>query len=382
MEEAVLKEAYFRLSPATDRAAGIVAGLRRMQQTGELCDVTFSTECGSSVSVHKAIMAAASPYFRALFASDMAEKNQDRILLKEIDFNVLQFIIAFSYNSQAALPKDRVQALLFGADLFQILDIVEACCKFLTTQMKPSNCLGFAALAELHHCKWFQETCTEYALKHYEEVVCTEEFLSLPCDQLKQLISRDEIRVSSEETVYNSVLQWVYYDLPSRKEMVASVMSCVRLPFVSTDFLANHVEQEDLLLSEQVCKNYIQEAVLYKFSPEKRPNLRNSPRTRPRIPSGLQDAIVAIGGMSRGGPLSTIEQFDSTTDTWVTLADLSSPRYGVAACCLDGCLYTIGGCVNELSESVQCYNLSKGQWIPVNSMHFSRRYCCIEFVTL
>ncbi len=373
MDETALKAAYFRLSPEIARTADRVAGLRRMQQAGELCDVTLCTECGSSVSVHKAILAATSPYFRALFASDMAEKNQDRILLKEIDFDVLQFIVAFAYNDQAALPNDRVQALLFGADLFQILGIVEACCKFFTTQLKPSNCLGFAALADLHHCKWFQETCTEYALKHYEEVVCTEEFLSLPCDQLKQIISRDEIRVPSEETVYNSVLQWVYYDLPSRKETVASVMSCVRLPFVSTDFLANNVEQEHLLLSEKVCKEYIQEAVLYKYSPEKRANLRNSPRTKPRIPNGLQDAIVAIGGMSRDGPLSTIEQFDSITDTWVSLTDLSSPRYGVAACCLDGCLYTIGGCINELSESVQCYNLSKRQWIPVNSMHFSRR---------
>ncbi len=366
--------AYFRLSAEKDRATDVVASLRKMQQSGEICDVSLCTECGGTVPVHKAVMATVSPYFKAMFASDLVEKSQERIILKEVDFDILQFIVAFAYNDRAVISKERLQALLFGADLFQISVIIEACCESLMTQITPNNCLSFTALADLHHCKWFHDSCMDYTLKHYEDVICTEEFLSLPCEQLKQLISRDEIRVPSEETVYNSVLQWVYHNLESRKEMVASVMSYVRLPFVSTEFLSNHVEQEDLLLSEELCKYYIQEALLYKSSPEKRSILKNSPRTRPRKPCGVQDAMVALGGMGRDGPVTTVEQFDLTTDTWSTLTELNSARFGVATCCLNGCLYVVGGCVDTTADcTVLRYNLATGKWTAVQPMHFQRR---------
>jgi len=86
----------------------------------------------------------------------------------------------------------------------------------LEAQTEPSNCSGLAALADRHHCKSLSNVDTEYALKHYEEVISCDDFLCLPCNQLKQL---DDIRVPSEETVYNSVLQWVHHDLEARKEL-------------------------------------------------------------------------------------------------------------------------------------------------------------------
>ena len=371
MEEQTKENACFCLSSESASASSILKLLRAMQQSGELCDVVLSTECGRSIPVHRAVMAAASPFFRGMFASDLAERNKEAILLKEIDYDILQFIVAFAYNDEASLPDDRVHYLFAAADLFQIRDIFDACSKFLATQIRPTNCLGLAALADLHHCKSLHNTCTDYALKHYEEVISCDEFLFLPCDQLKQLISRDEIRVPSEETVYNSVLQWVYHDLDERKEMFASVMSCVRFPFVSTDFLSNTIEQEGLM---NACQDYIQEAVLYKSSPEKRPILKNSPRTRPRKPSGLQEVIVAVGGMSREGPVQSVEQYDFNADTWSILTEMTSAQFGLAACCLDGCLYAIGGGSSDgLTNSVQRYNLAKGEWILVKPMLHPRR---------
>lgn len=370
-EQSTEVTSLFRLSSESASASSTLKHLRTMQQNGELCDVTLSTECGRSIRVHRAVLAAASPFFKGMFASDLAEKNKEAVLLKDVDYDILEFIVAFAYNDKPVLSSDRVECLLSAADLFQIQDIFEACSEFLASQVTSSNCLGFAALADLHHCESLHNTCTEYALKHYEEVICYDEFLSMPCDQLKQLISRDEIRVPSEEIVYNSVLQWVYHNLDERKEMFASVVSCVRFPFVSTDFLSNNVEQEDLMDS---CQDYIQEAVLYKSSPEKRPILKNSPRTRPRKPSGLQEAIIAAGGMSREGPVLSVEQYDCNTDTWSTLTELKSAQFGLAACCLDGRLYMIGGASSDgPTNCVQCYNLMKGEWTLVQPMRHSRR---------
>ncbi len=143
-------------------------------------------------------------------------------------------------------------------------------------------------------CKRLFNLCTTFASEHFEVVIQCSEFLALPCNQLTELISMDEIRVSSEDQVYTAVLQWVYHDLEGRKEALPRIMSLVRLPFVSQEFIECEVEREQLMQEKELCQEFIREAHLYKAAPEKRPSLKHSPRTSPRKPPGLQDVIVAV----------------------------------------------------------------------------------------
>ena len=363
------------LSSSDSSASDTLSLLRDMQLNGKLCDVVLTTESGESISAHRVILAASSPFFKGLFATNLAEKDQQVVLLKEIDFDILKAVVASTYNAEISIPKDQVKSLLMAADLFQMQHIFDVCCKYLATQITPHNCLSLGAFADFHNCKTLHNLCTKFASEHFEEVISCDEFLLLPCNQLKELICRDDIQVSSEEVVYNSVLQWVYHDLETRQEMFTSIMSHVRLPFVSTEFLSSSVKQEHLMLSEDGCQGYIQEAILYKSSPEKRPTLRNSPRAKPRKPCGLQDVIITAGGMGRGGPLSLIEQFEMRTDTWSNLAEMDLACYGLAACILNGCLYATGGfsSVSGLLNSVQCYNLKEKKWKLVEPMKHPRR---------
>lgn len=61
--------------------------------------------------------------------SDLAEKSQENIVLKEVDYDTLQFVVASAYNDEAILPEDQVRSLLSAADLFQMQSIFDACCK-------------------------------------------------------------------------------------------------------------------------------------------------------------------------------------------------------------------------------------------------------------
>ena len=59
--------------------------------------------------------------------SDLAEKSQENIVLKEVDYVI--FVVASAYNDEAILPEDQVRSLLSAADLFQMQSIFDACCK-------------------------------------------------------------------------------------------------------------------------------------------------------------------------------------------------------------------------------------------------------------
>lgn len=43
--------------------------------------------------------------------------------------------------------------------------------------------------------------------------------------------------------------------------------------------------------------------------------------------------ILAIGGINSHGPLSSVERFDTLTQTWTVLSSMNEPRYGHASFC-------------------------------------------------
>lgn len=368
----------FHMVPPASAAATSLATLHSMQQQGQLCDVVLETENGEQISAHRNVLAGCSPYFRGMFVNRLAESSQKMVYIKEIDFNILQAVVSYAYNTQFSLPSDQVLSLLIASDRLQIFPLFLECCRFLETQLSAENCLSLQAFAELHNCKQLFKLCTEFASENFEKVIQCDEYLSLPSDQLKALISRDEVRVSCEEQVYSAVLQWVYHDLESRRGEFSSIMSYVRLPFVSSDFLSCQVEQEQLVQVEEQCQEFLQEAYLYKSSPEKRFSLKHSPRARPRKVSGLQDVILTAGGMSKSQLVSSLEQYDMRTDSWTSLSEMEMPRYGLAICFLNGCLYTAGGYNNAFGylNCMECYNLRENEWRMVAPMHQARRLIC------
>jgi len=68
------------------------------------------------------------------------------------------------------------------------------------------------------------------------------------------------------------------------------------------------------------------------------PTTRNSLST-----SGVNGKIYAIGGENDVLPLSTVEEYAPKTDTWTKKADMPTARWALATSVVHGKIYTIGG---------------------------------------
>ena len=200
------KKQEFYVEPLDSVAAASLAALRSMQQDGQLCDVVLEAEGAEQISAHRAILAGCSPYFRGMFVNKLAESSQKVVYIKDIDLQILQAVVSYAYNAKFSLSSDQVLPLLIASDRFQIAPLFLKCCRFLETQLTAENCLSLQAFAELHNCEELFQQCTEFASENFEKVILCDEYLSVPSDQLKALISRDEVRVSCEEKVYSAVL--------------------------------------------------------------------------------------------------------------------------------------------------------------------------------
>ena len=97
----------------------------------------------------------------------------------------------------------------------------------------------------------------------HSEVAQYDEILCLPCSTLVDLIASDELTVTSEEVVFQVVINWVKYDPAARLSSLAEVLHHVRLSFVSPYFLFDKIDTESLLSETTECRRYLDEAKKY-----------------------------------------------------------------------------------------------------------------------
>jgi hypothetical protein len=199
--------------------------INELRKDGQLCDVALKVGT-KQIPTHRAVLAASSPYFRAMFTTDMAEASQEVVTMKDVDPDVLDRLIEFIYTGYLDVTIENVQDLLAVASLIQLESVQEICCDFLKENLEPSNCLGIRSFAETNGCTQLAEAVDEFAREKFGEVAMGEEFLSHPCEHLKSLISSDDLNVGNEKEVYLAVIRWVMDNIDNMFKHIERTLHC------------------------------------------------------------------------------------------------------------------------------------------------------------
>ncbi|EFA04963.1 kelch-like protein 17 isoform X1 [Tribolium castaneum] len=348
-----------------------LGNIQKMKQQGQLCDITLKIGL-ERFRAHKVILASVSPYFYAMFNGDMKEQHQSEITIHDLDPTAIDLLIEYSYTGQILITPDNVQVLLPASSVLQIQEVREACCKFLLRQLHPTNCLGIRSFADTHCCKELHLKSHVYALQNFQQVVGTEEFLLLPVEEVKELISNSQLNISSEEDVFTAVLNWVKHDLGERSRFISQLMVHVRLPLVNREFLMTRVDNERLIRDDSECRELLLEAMRYHLAPERRCALSTS-RTIERKPKGADPYLFAVGGGSLFAIHSECEVYNPKSDTWSVIAPMLWRRSRSGVTGLRRLLYVVGGYDgNSDLATAECYNPLVNAWTPITPMGTKR----------
>lgn len=200
----------------------------------------------------------------------------------------------------------------------KLKEIRSGCEDFLKNQLDPQNCLGIKAFAELHNCNNLKNATQEYIYEHFSQIVQnSDEFLNLKCKDMEDLIKSDEIEVANEEIVYNCVIEWTNYDLKNREQHLPKLMSHIRLPLLSPQFLTDICDKEYLIKKSFECRDMLDEAKKFYLRPDCRAEM-NGPRFR--IRTGKDEHLVMLGGFGfQQKPLDVVEKYCPRNNTWSTL---------------------------------------------------------------
>lgn len=294
--------------------------LNSMRRNTELCDVNLVVE-STTITAHRAILAASSPYFRAMFLSGFSEANEECIKLKDMAPQALEAVIDYFYTSYLKIDVDTVEDILKVCVVLRLESLVDHCETFLRRNMTLSNCLGLHSLAKLFCLDGLCDHAKRFILWNFQNVFHEEEFKLLPYQDLRAFIRDDSLKVQSEEIVFDAAWQWISHDFHNRKSHVGDVMQFVRFPLMNLNFLVDNDIVRRLIRENTVCKELIREARIYQaFIGRDSSSKADNFRVRPRMAS---EEIYVIGGWSNGQKLSSVQCFNVDTLEWTIVAGMS-----------------------------------------------------------
>ena len=399
---------------------GVLQKVHNLRVHRKLCDVVLRVD-DREIPTHRAILAAVSPYFQAMFTTGLMESNQDVVDIRDMNPNILSSLVNFAYTGDVELTVDNVQEVLSAASLLQILQVQELCCSFLMKQLDVNNCLGIKTFVEANGCSQVCGDIDKFAARHFQQVSSGGEFLSSSWENVAALISSSDLKVDKEEEVYAVVMEWVKQDPSERCQHLPKLLSNVHLPMISVPFLMDVVDEEPLIKASPDCRDLLDEAKRYHLMPMQR-NLRSTnPRfharkstvgllyavggkessesitrsvevynslenewkettgmivRRQQLGVGvLEGKVYAVGGSDGSLRLSSVECFDPSTNFWSFVAPMGTCRSGVGVGVLGGAMYAAGGydgrsCLN----TVERYDPDKNMWTSVASMSTRRSF--------
>ncbi|XP_078584597.1 kelch repeat and BTB domain-containing protein 8-like [Branchiostoma floridae x Branchiostoma japonicum] len=204
---------------------GFLGTVGDLQKAEVLQDVVLEVE-GRRFPCHRLVLSAASPYFRAMFTSDMAESRQKTVLLQGLDANAFGEILSYIYSG--SLNVDKVQPLYQAADLLQLDYVRDTCSSYMAMSVQRSTCVDLYKFADVFSVDSVLKRSLHFICMHFAEVASSKEFCSLSASQLTEIISHDELDVKEEITVWEAVVRWVQHSREDRLHHLPSILPHIR----------------------------------------------------------------------------------------------------------------------------------------------------------
>ena len=329
--------------------------LNELREKNVLCDTTIRAQ-GQDFPAHRCVLSAASPYFRAMFTSQLKEKESNLVELQDTKSATISDVLRYIYIGETSIDSSNAEDLVMVADYLIIPSLKTKAAVFLEGTLNASNCLALESFASRYNCKSLKEAAVVYKVSSFADVSKSKDFRLLDLEKVKELICMDEINVADEEEVYEAVMAWVKHDVPSRECVLPELLKCVRL-FSMSKYRLRKILDEELVSKNLICTRIVLKALDFFLFADRFEDIT----LKPRLSLEKYEHVVVLTGFITGLEEQPTQSycFVPSTVTWMSLPMMPCPRscHGAAVC--SGLLYVVGG--NE-SAPVCCFNPKQNKW--------------------
>ncbi|KAM9806180.1 kelch-like protein 38 isoform X2 [Syngnathus typhle] len=358
MERATTEAFHYKDKEQSSKVLRQLNGLRRERL---LTDVWLC--CGDAeIPCHRNVLVSSSPYFRAMFCGNFAERQQSRIHLRGLSPAILNAAVDYVYTGRAAISEENVLALAQAASMLHLAALLEACSAFLQEGLSPDNCLSMMRLSEMIGCQSLGEKAKEVAAKSFCRVSRSQDLRELSLAELLGYLEDDGLR-AEEEQVFETLLAWIHHEPLSRRTAVGELFKKVRLGHVHPTYLFQFMASEPLIRSSALCVELIESVRRLMFCVSDKYLEELQPRRRT-----YTDNLLVVGGRKNNEQSSREAlMYDEKWQEWKHLAKLPIRLYKASYVALHAVAYVIGGLSTEakycrVRSSVYALSLKTNEW--------------------
>jgi hypothetical protein len=218
---------------------------------GIYCDLTLSIGC-VKFACHRVIVASSSPYFQALLTHQFKENHLDTIELSDIDSSTFSLLLRYIYSGKIELDDHNVHDLLIASDMFQMDEIFQFCCHYLSIRLNEENVIETWKIADELECLSLKSNAEDYILTHFRDLIKHGRIQDLPRSLLIKMISNDDLTVDHEQQVLEAILVW-YLNHRDREQGFEQLFDNVRFEYISREHQTMILHQLGLVSTKTDC---------------------------------------------------------------------------------------------------------------------------------
>ncbi|XP_067908284.1 kelch-like protein 40b [Heterodontus francisci] len=222
-------------------------GLRDLLEDNKFVDCILKVK-GKEFPCHRLVLAACSPYFRAMFLSDLEESKKREIALEDVEPEMVEVLLHYIYTSEVKLSDNNVQDIFTAANMFQIPSIFTVCISYLQKRLGLSNCLAIFRLGLMLDCPRLAVAARDFACEHFNLISKDQDFLQLTPNEMIAIIASDSLNVEKEEVVFEAVISWAAHE-ESHVKALPELFDCIRFCLMPKEYLKEHVEANQMVKS-------------------------------------------------------------------------------------------------------------------------------------
>ncbi|XP_067671813.1 kelch-like protein 24a [Haliotis asinina] len=352
----------------------LTAALASLWRRRLYTDLTLVVD-GKGLKCHRAILAAASPYFHSRLFNGKKESTADKLYVNTVSRSVMAQVLEFLYFGDCHITEKNGQGIMKAACTYEIRALRKKCDCFLSEKVNADNALKMYVFATETRSPLLEQAARIVVVKHFVRFAQTRLFNSLAPAELIRIISDNELCVPNEETVCDIVLQWANYDRENRKHVLGEVLQYVRLPNVKEDYIRQVLQNNALVSENAECVNLMNEAQMFHSDPGRRHEATSS-RLDYREDAHIDDVVVIIGGAMAGDSRfrsnQTVVAFNLNLKKWFHLASLPYGfDSGTASCVCGNDIYISGG--GDSRQALALYESREDVWHVCAPMQVGRR---------
>lgn len=356
-------------------------------------DGKIETNDGKTFEVHRNVLTAASPYFKALFSNCLhSDFASNHVCFPDISSKELEVILQFIYTGTfPPIPIQLFPNVLRVIDRLGISPALQLCHQFMCDAISLENVVYIYNLAKTYYAPDAMQKAKFFILHNFVQVYNNSPtyICSLSFEDFKNFIANDNLNIRREEHTFQAIDTWVKFDV-SRQKYFSTLIQLVRFGNSQLTFITDEIMKHELVQTNPETHSYLNHVdsvlrdIFAKPCPDKF-NVVKHPFLRPRIP---KDIVFAFGGWSASNATNIIETYDCRVNKWYCLespapfqAGPLRAYHGMVYLEKQRLIYVIGGFDGRYHfNTLQAFDPVTKIWYDKSCMHLARCYVSVALL--